>query len=298
MSSGKTNRTNRKTKRASHRGLRWGGIWRRLLIGIFLVAVISGGSLFAWRKLRDQITNSPEYTIVADSIEISTPTPEWIRTDVRAEVVRNGSLEGLSSLDRQLTVKVFQAFAMHSWVEEVKRVSKQPLNKVVVDLKYRKPVAMVEVVVNGAPGLFPVDRNGVLLPTADFREQDVSKYIRISVPGSRPTGTLGEPWGDPRIHSAACLAAILQPRWEELGLYRIAINETAGGSGIAPVLEIQSRDGARVLWGTAPDPDDASQLKAAAGKLERLLVWAGEQAPLDQKGEDTFIDLRSPYELR
>lgn len=276
-----------------------GGIWRRFLFVLAFVALASGACLLAWSKFGSKIRRDAEYLIRADSIEITTPTPPWIRTDIRAEVVRDGGLEGMSTLDRQLTVKVAQAFASHSWVQAVKHVSKHPQGRVIVDLEYRRPVAMVEVVENGEAGLLPVDGSGVLLSPADFTADDVSDYIRISVPNSRPVGTLGEPWGDTRVHQAACLAAVLQKQWKELALSRIAINSEGvpGGSSNPPSsFELRTRKGTRVLWGAAPDPEDAVQVELAAGKMQRLIERVETLGPLDEITGDPAIDLRLPNE--
>jgi len=274
-------------------------LWRRSMIVLAFVALAVGGSLFAWQRLGDKITQAPDYLVKADSIVITTPTPNWIRTDVRAEVVRDGSLEGLSILDRQLTVKVAQAFAMHSWVQAVKHVSKHPQGRVMVDLEYRQPVAMVEVVVDGQPGLLPVDGQGVLLSPVDFTAEDVSEYIRIAVPDSRPVGTLGEAWGDLRVHGAACLAAVLHKRWKQLGLCRIAVTEgdSAGGLGQTAQFELQTRAGARVLWGAAPDPGDPTQVQLAAAKAQRLIERVETLGPLDEMAGNPAIDLRLPQEI-
>ncbi|MCH5375901.1 MAG: hypothetical protein JJ992_18175, partial [Planctomycetes bacterium] len=162
-----------------------GGGWRRLLIGFALFAVPIGGAYYAWARWGSKITASDEYVVRAEHIQV-TPPPSWVRTDVRAEVVRDGGLNGMSLLDPQLTVKVFQAFSAHSWVANVSRVSKQhgtnDTARVVVELTYRKPVAMVEVVINNQAGLLPIDGDAILLPTQDFTEEQTRDYLRIAVP--------------------------------------------------------------------------------------------------------------------
>ena len=76
-----------------------------------------------------------------------------------------GSLEGLHIRQTDLAFRVAEAFTMHSWVAKVQHAGKRYSNRVVVDLVYRKPVAMVEVFEKGRRWISPVDRLGFVLPT-------------------------------------------------------------------------------------------------------------------------------------
>jgi hypothetical protein len=118
------------------------------LIGVALIALPIGGAYYAWDRWGERITADGDYVLRAGEFSDHPATGMGPSGCVRAEVIRDGSLTGLSLLDPQLTVKVFQAFAAHSWVENVSRVSKHPPGGragVVVEMTYRKPVAMVEV---------------------------------------------------------------------------------------------------------------------------------------------------------
>ena len=69
------------------------------------------------------------------AISKSRRRPAWIHTDVKAEVIRNASLDAaLSVLDDNLTVNIAQAFALHPWVAKVTRVSKHHPARVKVEV--------------------------------------------------------------------------------------------------------------------------------------------------------------------
>lgn len=272
------------------------GGWRRTLAALGLVVLFLGTVVFAWHRWGPQITQTEEYVVLPENIEL-TPRPKWIRTDVKAEVIRDAGLTHLSLLDKQLTVRVAQAFAAHQWIERVKRVHKYKPPRLVVEVEYRQPVAMVEVVTNGQPGLLPVDRNGVLLPPADFSAEQAHDFLRIAAADTAPAGPVGTVWGDPRVHGASCLAWLLQDTWKTLGLYRITTQLTTASnratrSAEEPALELLTRRGTRVLWGPAPRADDSAETSAARRKISRLLAFAQANGTLDGDQPPREIDMR------
>ena len=266
--------------------------YRRLLVVLLLVAGLVGGASYAWQRLGPQIRQGTEYVLQPDQIQIP-PPPPWIRSDICAETVRDGGLTGLSLLDRDLTVKIARAFSLHTWVEDVRRVRKEHPARVIVELVYRRPVAMVEVTMNDRPGLLPVDMNGVLLPPGDFSAEQARDYLRISMPGATPTGPVGTPWGDPRVDGAARIAAVLLEHWKQLGLYRIAVEpgEAAPLAVGEAVFVLATRRGAQVVWGAAPQAASGADVKAALAKVERLVAYVEKHGPLDGLNSDVHIDL-------
>jgi hypothetical protein len=192
---------------------------------------------------------------------------------------------------------------MHTWVEEVRRVSKQHPARVEVELVYRQPVAMVEVVISGQDGLLPIDVNGTLLPPGDFSAEQARDYLRISLPDAMPAGSLGTPWGDPRVHGAARIAAVLREHWKELGLYRVALLPPDGMSSSAeePRYMLSTRQGTKIVWGRAPEAGNAADTKAALSKVAHLLAWVESHGPLDSAEQDdgeidlTLRELATPH---
>jgi hypothetical protein len=265
------------------------GPGRRVSVGVFLVVVLLGGTYFGWQRWGRRIVDQPEYVVLPENIHI-TPPPPWIRSDVKMEVLRGGDLTELSLLDRELTIKIARAFSVHNWVQEVHRVSKHHPARVEVQLEYRHPVAMVEVVINDQPGLLPIDGHGILLPPGDFSAEQARDYLRISIPAATPAGPVGTPWGAPRVHGAARIAAVLQEHWKKLGLYRIAM-VPADPAAEEPRYMLATRQGAQIHWGPAPDPDDEADARRAVAKVAHLLAFVEAHGPLDGAGQNSEIDL-------
>ena len=144
-------------------------------------------------------------------IQVTEP-PEYVRSNVVKTVYRDTAMEGLSLLDRQATAKIASAFSMHPWVRKVISVRKLPGGTIDIRLDYRVPVAMVHVFKPNQSDtrsyFFPVDADGVLLPTNEFARADTRNFLYIEVPGVYTSNPIGSPFGDFRVEAAARLAAI------------------------------------------------------------------------------------------
>jgi hypothetical protein len=290
------NAAKRKTEPAAETAMAsaWQRSVRRVVIALLLVGGVTAGAYYAWQRVGTQIRQGSEYLLEPEQIEIN-PPPPWIRADVRAETIRDGGLSELSLLDRELTVKIARAFGLHTWVENVRRVKKEQANpaRVVVDLAYRKPVAMVEVTINDRPGLLPIDVYAVLLPPGDFSAEQARDYLRVSLTNAMPAGPVGTPWGDPRVDGAARVAAVLEEHWKSLGLYRVTV-QPSDPPPVNPeetVFVLTTRRGAEVVWGLAPRIDDVADVKKALGKVERLVAYVEQHGPLDGLNASAQIDL-------
>jgi hypothetical protein len=121
----------------------------RWLVAALLILACGLSAGLAWRRWGGQLLSQPEYRLSESSLRV-TPAPEWIHpaTNITSEVVRDGSLRDLNLLDDQTVIKIADAFKLHTWVKRVVRVSKQAPSSVVVELDYRKPIALVEVLYN------------------------------------------------------------------------------------------------------------------------------------------------------
>jgi hypothetical protein len=187
--------------------------------------------------------------------------------------------------DKDVTIRVYQAFELHPWVLKVKRVSKHPPARLDVDVEYRLPVAWVEVPPGVLPGneagVIPVDANSVVLPTQDFSHANLHDYLRISVAGISACGMAGSPWGDPRVTGAARIAAALQGVWREGKLFRVRLS----------VYELETQGHHRIVWGHAPG-EEITDEPSPAVKLKRLNQLIEAVGDLD-KAEDSAWDLRS-----
>lgn len=261
---------------------------------IFLIAIgFVTASVWAWRKWGSEIISGSSYAILPENIEI-TPPPDWIKVDVKTEAIRDGALAELQITDRQITSKVANAFALHPWVADVKRSVKRGFPpRVIVDIQYRQPVVMVEVITNTQRGFLAVDGEGILLPKDDFTSNDVRSYLRLSVGSTKPIGQAGTSWGDNRVTDGAKIAAAWKAHWKTLGLYRIVEVESSiekKGSQTRQY-DIVTRNGSRVLWGSPPG-NEISGEATADKKVARLLQYAKQHGSLDSAGGGITIDAR------
>lgn len=244
------------------------------------------GLVAAWNRWGEPSTKSGDYVVTAEKIAL-TPPPDWVHADVKAEVVRAASLSQLDLRDRKLVEQVAQAFAMHAWIAKVERVEKQFPARVKVDVVWRRPVAAVEIVTAGKPGLLFVDEQGVLLSSADFAENQAQNFLRIAGGERTPAGGYGQPWGDEQIVGAARIAAVWGERFKEAGLYRIVGAKASGGS---IMYELLTAGGVRIVWGSAPG-SEASSEAGAEQKIQTLLDHIADKGPLDRTGGESVIEL-------
>jgi hypothetical protein len=260
------------------RGLRLGpgGRWLAIAGGIALVTgVLAYG---VWRQVRTHVLASRQYQLDPQQIAI-TPPPPWIRTNVKEEVMREASLSGpLSLLDTQLTARVAGALAAHPWIADVLRVSKRFPSGLEAEVVYRRPVAMVEV----PDGALPVDVEGVVLPTGDFRAGEPERYPRIGGISTSPSGIIGSHWGDAAVVGGAEIAAALGNDWHSLGLFRIVpvARRPGGRGGVEYAYAVFTLAGTRIDWGLAPGTTISGE-PAAADKIAQLRRFTAEHGSLD-----------------
>jgi hypothetical protein len=254
------------------------GPGRTVTLAVLVVAGFSGGAWGVWRHVEKHVENSREYLVSVEQITI-TPQPEWVRSDVRAEAFRtaNSPDRPLSSLDDNLSQRIYMAFSLHPWVAKA-TVTKRAPSRVHVDIVYRRPVCMVEVANGSTVDLLPVDGEGVWLPGEDFSPKQKESYPCLAGVDRRPLQPVGHPWGDARVVDGAAIAAALLPVWQQLKLYRI--QAAAQGPSPGPTYELYTRAGTRIVWGGAPGTAAVGE-PTAEEKAARLLQYAAVRGSLD-----------------
>ena len=196
-------------------------------LSIVWPALLIVAGYLAWHHWGADHVADKFYVVDPSLIKITEPPP-YVRTDVVESIYQDTAMEGLSLLDPQATAKIAAAFSMHAWVKRVVSVRKLPGGVIDVHLLYRRPVAMVLVEKPDKDNsqdyfFFPVDEQGVLLPTHEFARAEIMQFIHIVVPGVYATGSAGSPFGDARVESAARLAAVLADFREEAGVLSIDV---------------------------------------------------------------------------
>lgn len=258
-----------------------------------VLAAATAAGWWLWFELAPRIREHPDAVLMPDRIELVGRAP-WVRSDIRAEALRNASLDqGLPLDDPELQRRLARAFDIHPWVQQVVRVELRQPAAATVEIRCREPVAMV-----GVPGgLLAVDAEGIVLPSADFTAEYAAGFPRISGVTSSARGAEGSPWGDPMVEEGAAVAAAIGPDWKTLGLRECRPVTDRGERR----WELVANDGRLVLFGAAPGREPAGEPTAAA-KIARLRqdfkAPQDTEAPGDTRGDTSTtvprLDLSIP----
>jgi hypothetical protein len=271
-------------------------LWRpKVWGGLALVAAVGSCGHLTWKHYLPVIAQHPQYQITAENIEI-TPPPAWIRADLKTEVLRESGLVGHLSVigDRAaLQQRIRNAFEFSPWVAEVGQIKIDLPAKLVIELKYRQPVAAVEAVEGAKVSFLPVDATGIRLPDNEFSDYERRSLPRISgvsgVPG------IGDRWNDERVTSAATLAARLSDVWGQLRLVEIipSMHAQVRGQTSFYAFEIMTSGGTRIVWGAAPGREQDAAESTFDDKRKRLLDYATTHGHLDSIDGPASVDVRS-----
>ncbi len=280
--------------------------WMQYIPGgalLFCVAPLLVLGYFAWRNWGAEHLDKALYAVRIENL-VTTPQPTWIRsTNVREEVFKNGGLGQLSVLDPQASATIAHAFESHSWVQRASRVQKLPGGKVTVDIVYRRPVAMVYYEGHHTDtgtsqtkkpiktGYYPVDDEGVVLPTADFDSSQVPGYFLVFAEGATPPSDVGMAFSDTRIKQSLILCRLLESARVELRLKQIYVERDERMAGPSPwIMRIKTSDNRFIDWGHAPGNEVAGE-PSAQEKLAILLKWHADASSM------LHIDLAKPLSL-
>ncbi len=264
-----------------------------LLFAVLMLVVLG---YFGWYYYGADHLDHAFYSLRLEKVKV-TPQPEWIRANVAEEVYNKNRLDRISLLDPRATAAIAQAFETHHWIKTTTRVSKSVGNNVLVDVVYRRPMAMIHVEYANPKsgeteeGFLPIDSEGTILPPDDLKDK-VRKYFIVYAQNARLAGDIGMPYGDARIMEALSLCEYLEQYREEYGLEVIEIQQDSLTSGPSPwSLSAFTRDKRRkIIWGHAPKLEDRGELPAEE-KLKQLLAWLKQPLPA-QSTEEQTIDLR------
>lgn len=240
------------------------GLWATAIVA---AAAIAGG--IVWSRVGGRAAAQADAVLLPEAVTLE-GVAAWVRSDVKAEALRNASLDGGLPLDDpELPRRLARAFDMHPWVRQVERVSLAHPAAATVTIACREPVAMVGV----QGGLLAIDAEGVVLPSADFTAEAAATYPRIAGIESSPQGPEGSAWGDPAVEEAAALAVAIGPEWQSLGL----VECRPVGKGTLRRWELVGPESRRIVFGSAPGREVAGEPGAAA-KVARLRALAADAA--------------------
>jgi len=279
----------KKTARPSPLGALVGSVRKRYRLFVAAAALLLLGIVGqqVWRHAQTGMRQDPRYRVTAATIQ-TPPPPPWIRTDIRLEALRDAGLHGdLSILDppEQLQKRLASAFAFHPWVEQVGTITKQPPNRIFIELAYRRPLAAVQQIAtprlasSQASGpLVAVDRHGVRLPSADLTQAQIRYLPRVADIAS--TSLPGEVWRDARLQGAVALVDAFGAKWAQLELVEVVPDRQPNIRGDLrfPVYELVTNWRTRIIWGAAPNvtPPGEASFATKLARLEGYLAKHGK----------------------
>ena len=247
---------------------------------LLLLAALACCGLFAVPRLAvllPRVASRREYQISVDDIRLA-QRASHVPADLVEQVFEQSGLpRRFSLLDEQIVCQVAEAFHAHPWVASVRRIEKRLPASIVVRLEYRKPVAMVQV----PGGLYPIDREGRVLPPDDFTFSATRKFPIVAAVCSVPRGPVGTKWGDPAVVGAARLAAVLLEQsadgispwtWFQLASIHVPQHRCPADAADNLVFELQTLDGSRIIWGRPPGTSHPGEL-APEQKINRLAAY-------------------------
>lgn len=257
------------------------------MVGPLLLCVVG---YFGWRYYGAPKLDMAYYGLSKENIHV-TAQPKWLTsTNVLDEVFAGSSLSSLSLLDAKTPVVLARVFDAHPCVRKTHRVQKMA-GQVMINLEYRMPVAMVCFPplegTNGKDRHFAVDVDSVLLDQKNFDSDDIPKYIAI-YPGNMELNSNlveGKPFGDSRVEEAVRLCAFLMPLREAAQITRIYVYKAPQVGKSRWLMEIFTKSGPRIVWGSAPGMEGLGE-PTAETKLNRLSVFASDSKVWSEKQID------------
>ena len=276
--------------------------WTSRLIRIALwtlvfPALAAGAGLGAYR-LWHNIRTRPEFMVDASAVSFR-HAPACVKHDAMLQDLR----WQLSSLHSPLSIftsglpqEVAEQLRESPWVKNVRQVERRLPNRLIANLQFREPVA----VVTFEGGHYLVGRDGYWLPRRlyrvpdDWTPQNTPPIVNDNL-ASEPQP--GEKWGAPAITAGARLCSFLRRSGAlaEVDIQAIDVTEVGPPLDDSEIVLLTEND-VRIRWGGADCYDHIAGLRQRpnyttdAQKLQKLLEMARENPQELTQAE--YLDLR------
>ena len=303
--------------------------WFRLVLTFLLVGTglwITG--YFGWWAIRnavDWLHDQPKYQLPFNEIQLVPAAPDWIlggdRTVLQG-ILKNAEEDSVLSVPSLEPGRLTQAFKKSPWVSEEQKIRFGHPNQVVVELRYRRPIAAVEC---ASERLVVLDEEGVILPNDQIDLEvvslarptggDAKALIRIvrntkSDPKDRSPGItwrtnpIDAPLteSDQNVLSAARLAGFFvretkRPTGPATAEFRVNTIYTNDGDVRNRGLFVKAADSVLFQWGPAPD-EEVPGTPTAQEKWTMMRDWADSQPrPRLPKNDDYWKFQKSGLEV-
>ena len=268
---------------------------RQIFFTILVVALFAGIWFGLWSVWKNELLRSEQYQLHSAQFHLPPPLP-WIPETLVRDVLLTAKFDSDESvLDAKLPEKLAAAFQANPWVLKVQKVQIQYPAEIFVELDYRSPVCLVELPEGN--GFYPVDSQGVLLPTDYFTQgtpeeiaEKMDAFVHVTDTPSNPIGSFGDTWGNSAVEKAAQIAALLGEDAKPWGIVAIRIIADKRTDEFAlsrptqpPRFQLFAANGRLFDWGTFDSSPDNPQLPsldedAKKEKLRHLIQQYGTLA--------------------
>ncbi len=247
-------------------------------IGMAVGAILLSGLLVSLIGLigrdwvRGWVHSQAGYQLEFASIELDPPCPKWIKSGKAGilEKVRRGAKrpQTFSLLDINLDELANDFKGHSSWVARVDRVVASHPNKLMVQLRYREPVARLN-----TSGLY-LDASSFVLPTDDIDPTETGSLLQVTEPASPLVGTVtpGRYHPDETLKSAANLAGFFKQRMSAIEPKENLARPKAV-TVYHKILWVEATDKTMIRWEDSPGAERAGN-PTAAEKWESYVRWA------------------------
>lgn len=254
------------------------GIPRAAILSLVGPGILLLIGYLGWRYYGAKALDGAFYAVKPENIHL-THTPPWLKTDIVNEVYEGSRLSTMSLLDDQTAAVIARAFDAHPWIRKTYRVQKMAGGQILVNAEYRTPIAMVHCemddpsATDGAmsESFLPIDSEGFLLPTKDFSQSDIANYLLIYARNIRASDhrRVGTPLGDSQVEEAILLCRELLPQRVPTNIVAIYVYPARAVGKAKWMLELATRGGPRIIWGSAPGLELRDE-PTASWKMKRL----------------------------
>ena len=265
-------------------------------------AVVLFLAIACWGKYGSRIIDQRAMTLTPEKIYL-TAQPAWTRADLKQLVLgdpANPAYVAPSIMDPSLIPQTVSALRSVGWIENIDRVEKSK-SGLEIDLTYRRPVAIVEIVNKTSNGrketkLETIDRSATLMGRGISNRPEDLLLISVNHPMYQDQLIAWSQWQDVRIESAAAISDAVKDDWKPMGLYRLMTWRDQSNASDRRIpfqfwTKMGQKTGVKIIWGNAPGAELPGEALAAA-KIEAMRAYVAKHGRFDEMTDRT-LDLRS-----
>lgn len=241
-----------------------------------------------WNEYQPQILSQARFGLTAEKIQLAKPQPSWTKMPVNDLLLVQDPPPSL--LDPALVAHTATKLQSVGWIEKINSIKKSA-SGLQIDLDYRKPIAQVFYPDDRAT--VAVDRKARLFDSEMLVQSEIQSlpHIRVFQPAAKNLTTWA-PWPDARIKDCVALADYFGNSWPSIGFYQIVSFQAPDRNAISKPLELYSKYGSVVIWGSPPGKEVNGEASAEV-KFRALAEYVLQNGSFAKSDPNLQFDLRS-----